>query len=164
MQCAGLLVENLIHSTHFIHEMKTSITFIQVKNMQTTLISFETHVPSPWYGQYHTCAQPYHPGSGSHGQLFRPFGAHQHGIAVGSKSGGKPTYQRPFTAEAHPGYLSLDTNYSLYVELSLYYLIFAHRKMFACWNRMITSAGKYLICIFLSQMNVYYVNKSIYLA
>ena len=48
----------------------------------------------------------------------------------------------------HPEYLSLDTIYSLNVELSLYYLIFALRKkMIACWNRMITSADKYL-CIF----------------
>ena len=30
----------------------------------------------------HARAQPYHPGSGSHGQLFRPYWAHQYGIAV----------------------------------------------------------------------------------
>ena len=32
----------------------------------------------------HACAPPYHQGSGSHGQLFRPFGAYKHGVAVDS--------------------------------------------------------------------------------
>ena len=52
-----------------------------------------------WQVPY-ACAHPHHPGSGSHEQLFRPYWGHQHGIAVGSISGGKPAYQRPFTAEA----------------------------------------------------------------
>ena len=40
-----------------------------------------TQQPTAW-SVPHVCAQPYHPGSGSHGQLFRPYWAHQHGIAV----------------------------------------------------------------------------------
>ena len=40
------------------------------------------HQPTTW-PLPHACAQPYHAGSGSHGQLFRPTGAQQHGIAVG---------------------------------------------------------------------------------
>ena len=30
------------------------------------------HQPTTWPVP-HACAQPYHPGSGSHGQLFRPY-------------------------------------------------------------------------------------------
>ena len=30
------------------------------------------HQPTAWPVP-HACAQPYHPGSGSHGQLFRPY-------------------------------------------------------------------------------------------
>ena len=42
----------------------------------------------------YACAQPYQPGSGCNGQLFRPFWAHQRGTAVRSM------YQRPFITEA----------------------------------------------------------------
>ena len=46
------------------------------------------HQPVAWPVP-HACAQPYHPGSGSHGQLssFALIGAHQRGIAVGSMNG-----------------------------------------------------------------------------
>ena len=44
------------------------------------------HQPTAWPVP-HACTQPYHPGSGSHGQLFLPYWVHQHGIAVGSMNG-----------------------------------------------------------------------------
>ena len=45
--------------------------------MSNTNLSTEAHVPTlrfnsaAWPVPY-ACTQPYHPGSGSHGQLFRP--------------------------------------------------------------------------------------------
>ena len=36
-----------------------------------TIHSTETHVPAPSVRHY-ACAEPYHPTSGSHGQLFSP--------------------------------------------------------------------------------------------
>ena len=33
---------------------------------------WHTQTPTPWSAVPYACAQPYHPGSGSHGQLFRP--------------------------------------------------------------------------------------------
>ena len=39
------------------------------------------HQPTAWPVP-HARAEPYRPGNGSHGQLFRPYWAHQHGIAV----------------------------------------------------------------------------------
>ena len=51
--------------------------------------SNEAHLPTPRFNSAvwpvpYAYAQPYHPGSGSHGQLFLLVGGHQHGIAVGS--------------------------------------------------------------------------------
>ena len=66
----------------------------------STLISTEAHVPSPWYGQYRTHAHNHNTRAlAAMDSYFALNGAHQHGIAVGSRSGGKPSYRRPFTAE-----------------------------------------------------------------
>ena len=47
----------------------------------------------------HTCAQPYHAGSGSHKQLFRPYwgppGWQSHWV----NEWGKPASQKPLTAK-----------------------------------------------------------------
>ena len=42
-------------------------------SVETTIEASDTleHQPSVWPVPY-ACAQPYHPGSGSHGQLFQP--------------------------------------------------------------------------------------------
>ena len=52
-----------------------------------------------WLVPY-ACAQQYHPGSGSHEQLFRPYWGSSAWHGRRTMSGGKPVYQRPFTAKA----------------------------------------------------------------
>ena len=66
--------------------------------MKTTLISTETrtHVPSPWYGQYRTHAHNHITRAvAAMDSCFALVGAHQHGIAVGSRSGSKPAHRDP---------------------------------------------------------------------
>ena len=41
------------------------------------------------------CAPPYHPDTGSHGQLFRPCWNHQHGTAVGFLYDPKVVFRYP---------------------------------------------------------------------
>ena len=86
--------------------------------------STEAHVPTPRYGPY-ACAQPYHPGSGSHVQLLRPYWGSsawnslrvceranpcikdpllprrvQKSTPLRGVRTGEPVYQRPITAQA----------------------------------------------------------------
>ena len=64
--------------------------------MSSTLISTETHVPSPWYGQYRTHAHNHITRAvAAMDSCFALVGAHQHGIAVGSRSGSKPAHRDP---------------------------------------------------------------------
>ena len=64
--------------------------------LQTTLISTETHVPSPWYGQYRTHAHNHITRAvAAMDSCFALVGAHQHGIAVGLRSGSKPAHRNP---------------------------------------------------------------------
>ena len=59
-------------------------------------IRTETHVPSPWYGQYRTHAHNHITRAvAAMDSCFALIGAHQHGIAVGSRSGSKPAHRDP---------------------------------------------------------------------
>ena len=63
------------------------------------------HHPSAWPVP-HACAQPYHPGSGSHGQLFHFYQAlSAHQTPVRSKLCSDTGVQRPFTTEASAKHL-----------------------------------------------------------
>ena len=67
---------------------------------ETIKLLTEAHVPTPRYGQYLTHADNHiTPAEAAMDICLALIGAHQHGIAVGSMSGGKPEYQRTFTAE-----------------------------------------------------------------
>ena len=68
-----------------------------VKRKQFQLLSTRTN-SAVWPVPY-TCAQPYHPGSGSHRQLFVLISTYQHGIAPGERSHLRASTP-PFTAEA----------------------------------------------------------------
>ena len=98
------------------------------------------HQPTAWPVP-HACAQPYHSGSGSHGQLFRPF-AHQHCIAVGSLNGENPRVSKTvFTAEA-----SASTTLSDSSTLRIRYLLLKQPpKNFQTWFHWGSSVE--LICI-----------------
>ena len=62
-----------------------------------------THTRQPTAGPVpHTCAQPYNAGSGSHGQLFRPYSGPSTWQGRWANERGKPVYRRPFPAEASP--------------------------------------------------------------
>ena len=57
------------------------------------------HQPTPWPLPY-ACAQPYHPASGSHGQLFRPRSASSEWHRRRAPNDQKTVCQALFTAEA----------------------------------------------------------------
>ena len=59
------------------------------------------HQPTAW-PLPHACAQPYHAGSGSHGQLFRHYWSTSAWHSLWSVTGANSCIKRPFPAETSP--------------------------------------------------------------
>ena len=59
------------------------------------------HIHQPTARQVpHACTEPYYPGSGSYGKLFRPYLGSSARQSSRVNERGKPVSQKPFTAEA----------------------------------------------------------------
>ena len=71
-----------------------------IKNGKTNLQQ-EAHIhqPTAWPVP-HACTQPFHTGSGSHGQLYRPYWGSSDDKTVGSMDGRNPCLKDPLAAEA----------------------------------------------------------------
>ena len=66
-----------------------------------TVVYVWAHIHQPTARQVpHTCTEPYYPGSGSHGKLFRPYLGSSARQSSRVNERGKPVSQKPFTAEA----------------------------------------------------------------
>ena len=78
------LFKRQLHTTHvvavekqFSYGMRMEMPSIRDLCVLTKVskhkVNTEARIPIPWYGHCRTHAHnPYHPGSGSHGQMFRP--------------------------------------------------------------------------------------------
>ena len=83
----------------FVYLLSTNDTLFTYLLATNQIMHWSTGTNSAVWPVPYACAQSYHPGSGSHGQLFRPFWGssawHNRRINEGGK---KPAYQRPLTA------------------------------------------------------------------